>query len=391
MLADRIKRVKPSATLAVSAKASELRAAGEDIIGLGSGEPDFDTPQHIKAKAKRAIDEGKTKYTAVDGIPELKQAVIKKYMQDNKLEYKADEVIVGNGGKQLIYNLFHAVLNPGDEVLIPTPYWVSYPDIAYLAEAEAKFIPSTIDTDYKISAEQLEQNISTKSKILVLNSPSNPTGSMYEEQELLALAEVLKKHDQILIASDDIYEKIILGTKKYVSILDVASELKQRTIMLNGVSKAYAMTGWRIGFAAGPAKIIQAMKKLQSQSTSNPCSISQYAALAALEGDQDFIKDMNLEFAKRNRYVVDELNLILGVKAKYADGAFYAFADVKELISRLDAIENDVELCEYLLNVAKVAIVPGSAFGNPGYVRFSCATSMENLQNAIKRIKAVLV
>jgi len=391
MLADRIKRVKPSATLAVSAKASELRAAGEDIIGLGSGEPDFDTPQHIKAKAKRAIDEGKTKYTAVDGIPELKQAVIKKYMQDNKLEYKADEVIVGNGGKQLIYNLFHAVLNPGDEVLIPTPYWVSYPDIAYLAEAEAKFIPSTIDTDYKISAEQLEQNISTKSKILVLNSPSNPTGSMYEEQELLALAEVLKKHDQILIASDDIYEKIILGTKKYVSILDVASELKQRTIMLNGVSKAYAMTGWRIGFAAGPAKIIQAMKKLQSQSTSNPCSISQYAALAALEGDQDFIKDMNLEFAKRNRYVVDELNLILGVKAKYADGAFYAFADVKELISRLDAIENDVELCEYLLNVAKVAIVPGSVFGNPGYVRFSCATSMENLQNAIKRIKAVLV
>ncbi len=389
LLSDRVNRVKPSATLAVSAKAAELKAAGKDIIGLGSGEPDFDTPQHIKDKAKQAIDEGKTKYTAVDGIAPLKQAVIDKFKTDNNLDYELDQVIVGTGGKQLIYNLFHAVLNTDDEVLIPTPYWVSYPDMAYLADAKAVFIPSTIKQDYKITAKQLEASITDKSKIFVLNSPSNPTGSMYDAKELKEIAKVLKEHKQILIASDDIYEKILLTSKKYVSILDVAPELKDRTIMLNGVSKAYAMTGWRIGYAAGPATIIKAMKKIQSQSTSNPSSISQYAALAALTGDQEFILDMNQEFAKRNRYVVDELNTVEGIETKYADGAFYIFADVSELISRLDGIENDVEFCEFLLNKAKVAIVPGSAFGNSGYVRFSCATSMQNLEQAIGRIKQV--
>ena len=390
MLADRVNRIKPSATLAVSAKAAELKAAGADVISLSSGEPDFATPEHIKFKAKQAIDAGKTRYTAVDGIVELKQAVINKFKHDNKLEYTLDEVIVGNGGKQLIFNMFHAILNPKDEVIIPAPYWVSYPDIAYLAGAEARFIESSIEQNYKITAEQLEKTISAKSKILVLNSPSNPTGAMYDAHELLAIAEVLKKHQQILIASDDIYEKIILtADKKYVSILDVAPELKGRTIMLNGVSKAYAMTGWRIGFAAGPTDIIKAMKKIQSQSTSNPCSVAQYAALAALEGKQDFIKEMNLKFVQRNRFVVDQLNLLSGIKAKYADGAFYAFVDVRGLIKRMDNMDDDIQLCEFLLNKTKVAIVPGSAFGSPDYIRLSCATSMENLQTAIQRIRQV--
>jgi aspartate aminotransferase len=311
-LSERVCKVKASPTLQITARAAALRAEGRNIISLGSGEPDFDTPLHIREAAKRAIDEGKTRYTPVDGIPELKQAVVDKYQRDNGLGYTLNEVIVGTGGKQLIYNLFQAILNAGDEVLIPSPYWVSYPDMALLADAVPKFMTTGLAEGFKIHAEQLQVAITSKTKLLVLNSPSNPSGAMYSRAELEQLAAVLLRHPDVIIASDDIYEKIVLGDIPPVSLLEVCPELKPRTVLLNGVSKAYAMTGWRIGYAAGPAPLIQAMKKVQSQSTSNPASISQHAALAALTGDQGFIGEMNKEFAQRNRFVVDSLNAMSG-------------------------------------------------------------------------------
>ncbi|MDH3935424.1 MAG: pyridoxal phosphate-dependent aminotransferase [Gammaproteobacteria bacterium] len=389
-LANRIQRVKPSPTLAVTARVAELRAAGKDIIGLGAGEPDFDTPDHIKAAGIQAIKDGLTRYTAVDGTPTLKKAIIAKFKRDNGLDYAADQILVSCGGKQSFYNLCQAMLNAGDEVIIPAPYWVSYPDMVLLAEAEPVIVPTGVDSHFKISAEQLEAAITSKTRLFVINSPSNPTGVAYSRAELESLGEVLRKHPQVLIATDDMYEHILWSEEPFSNILDACPDLYERTIVLNGVSKVYAMTGWRIGYAGGPADLIKAMKKVQSQSTSNPASISQAAAQAALEGDQSCIKPMIKAFRERHDFVVEALNRIPGVVCLPADGTFYCFPQVQAVIDRLDAVSNDIELAEYLLDNAGVALVPGSAFGAPGYVRISFATSMDILKDALARLTKAL-
>lgn len=386
-LSDRVNAIQPSPTLAVSQKAAELKAAGHDVIGLGVGEPDFDTPEFVKAAAKAAIDAGHTKYTAVDGILDLKQAVIAKLKRDNQLDYQANQILISSGGKHSIFNLLSAWLNPGDEVLIPAPYWVSYPDMSLLVGAEPKFIPAGIDQRYKITAAQLAAAITPRSRLLFLNSPSNPTGTAYTASELRALADVLRDHPQILIATDDMYEHILWSKEPFANIAMVAPELHDRIVVLSGVSKAYAMTGWRIGYAAGPAPIIAAMKKIQSQSTSNPASISQYAALAALNGDQSCIDVMVTEFKRRHDYLVDALNAIPGMQCIAGDGTFYTFANIDGLMAA-KGCNTDVELCEQMLSEAKVALVPGSAFGAPGHCRFSFACSMDTLQEAVRRIAA---
>jgi len=384
-LSDRVNAIQPSPTLAVSQKAAELKATGHDVIGLGVGEPDFDTPEFVKVAAKAAIDAGHTKYTAVDGIPQLKQAVIDKFKRDNGLDYELSEILISAGGKHSIFNLLSAWLNPGDEVLIPAPYWVSYPDMSLLVGAVPKFIEAGIEQRYKISASQLDQAITDKTRLLFLNSPSNPTGTAYTKAEFEALAEVLRKYPQVLIATDDMYEHILWSDESFNNIAMVAPDLKDRIVVLSGVSKAYAMTGWRIGYAAGPKPLIAAMKKIQSQSTSNPASISQYAALAALEGDQSIIKTMVSAFKERHDYLVDALNKIPGMKCIAGDGTFYTFANIDGLIAAKGA-SSDVELCEMLLTEAKVALVPGSAFGAPGHCRFSFACSLETLKEAVRRI-----
>ena len=389
-LANRIQRVKPSPTLAVTARVAELRAAGKDIIGLGAGEPDFDTPDHIKAAGIQAIKDGLTRYTAVDGTPTLKKAIIAKFKRDNGLDYAADQILVSCGGKQSFYNLCQAMLNAGDEVIIPAPYWVSYPDMVLLAEAEPVIVPTGVDSHFKISAEQLDAAITSKTRLFVINSPSNPTGVAYSRAELESLGEVLRKHPQVLIATDDMYEHILWSEEPFSNILDACPDLYERTIVLNGVSKVYAMTGWRIGYAGGPADLIKAMKKVQSQSTSNPASISQAAAQAALEGDQSCIKPMIKAFRERHDFVVEALNRIPGVVCLPADGTFYCFPQVQAVIDRLDAVNNDIELAEYLLDNAGVALVPGSAFGAPGYVRISFATSMDILKDALARLTKAL-
>ena len=387
-LSNRIQKVKPSSTLAVAAKAAELRAQGKDIIGLGTGEPDFDTPEFIKEAAIQAIKDGATKYTAVDGTPSLKQAIIDKFGHDNDLEYQANQILVSCGGKQSFYNLCQAYINPGDEVIIPAPYWVSYPDMALLADGEPVIIDTHIDNDLKITPEQLESAITERTKLFVINSPSNPTGVAYNKQELKALADVLLKYPQILVATDDMYEHILWDKGSFVNILNACPELYDRCVVLNGVSKAYAMTGWRIGYAAGPAKLIAAMKKVQSQSTSNPASISQAAAEAALKGNQDCVNQMLVEFKKRHDYVVSELNQIDGVRCLESDGTFYAFPDVSELVEKAGC-KDDSDFAEYLISEVGLALVPGSAFGSVGHLRLSYAASMETLQEAIKRLKLV--
>jgi aspartate aminotransferase len=389
-LANRIQRVKPSPTLAVTARVAELRAAGKDIIGLGAGEPDFDTPDHIKAAGIQAIKDGFTRYTAVDGTPTLKKAIIAKFKRDNGLDYAADQILVSCGGKQSFYNMCQAMLNAGDEVVIPAPYWVSYPDMVLLAEAEPVIVPTGVDSHFKISAEQLDAAITSKTRLFVINSPSNPTGVAYSRAELASLGEVLRKHPQVLIATDDMYEHILWSEEPFSNILDACPDLYERTIVLNGVSKVYAMTGWRIGYAGGPADLIKAMKKVQSQSTSNPASISQVAAQAALEGDQSCIEPMIKAFRERHDFVVEALNRIPGVVCLPADGTFYCFPQVQAVIDRLDAVSNDIELAEYLLDNAGVALVPGSAFGAPGYVRISFATSMDILKDALARLTKAL-
>jgi aspartate aminotransferase len=389
-LANRVQRVKPSPTLAVTARVAELRAAGEDIIGLGAGEPDFGTPEHIKAAAIAAINDGFTRYTAVDGMPSLKTAIIAKFKRDNGLDYTPEQILVSCGGKQSFYNLCQALLNAGDEVIIPAPYWVSYPDMVLLADGEPVIIPTGVDTRFKITPEQLDGAITARTRLVVLNSPSNPTGVAYTRAELAALGEVLRKHPQALIATDDMYEHILWSEEPFCNILNACPELYERTIVLNGVSKAYAMTGWRIGYAGGPAELIKAMKKIQSQSTSNPASISQVAALAALDGDQSCIQPMLTAFHERHDYVVAELNKMPGVNCLPADGTFYCFPHVQPVIDRLDGVSNDVELAEHLLETAGVALVPGSAFGAPGYVRFSFATGMDVLVEALSRLKQAL-
>ena len=389
-LANRVQRVKPSPTLAVTARVAELRAAGKDIIGLGAGEPDFDTPDHIKAAAIKAINEGFTRYTAVDGTPALKRAIIAKFKRDNGLDYDLDQILVSCGGKQSFFNLCQALLNPGDEVIIPAPYWVSYPDMVRLADGEPVIIRAGVDTRFKITPEQLEAAITAKTRIIVINSPSNPTGVAYTRDELAALGEILKKCPQVLIATDDMYEHIIWSDEPFSNILNACPQLYARTIVLNGVSKVYAMTGWRIGYAGGPAELIKAMKKVQSQSTSNPTSISQVAAQAALEGDQSCIQPMIKAFKERHDYVIAALNDIPGVVCLPADGTFYCFPHVQAVIDRLDNVNDDIQLAEYLLDRAGVALVPGSAFGAPGYVRISFATGMDTLKDALTRIATAL-
>ena len=386
-LSERVGRIKPSPTLAVTAQAAALKAQGKDVIDLGVGEPDFDTPAHVKEAAKKAIDSGFTKYTAVDGIPDLKQAIMDKFQRDNHLTYHKNQILVSVGGKQSFYNLAQAYLNDGDEAIIPAPYWVSYPDMVLLAGGKPVIVETTLEHRFKITPKQLEAAITPKTRLFVINSPSNPTGMEYTADELKALAAVLLKHPQILIATDDMYEHIRWLTTPYVNILNVCPELYERTIVLNGVSKAYAMTGWRIGYAGGPAALIGAMKNIQSQSTSNPASISQKAAVAALTGDQAIIPIMVKEFKARHDFVVKELNAIDGISCAPADGAFYAFFYVQPIIDRMPAIEDDVQFTEFLLNTAEIALVPGSAFGAPGYLRLSFATSMENLKKALERLK----
>lgn len=388
-LSDRVNRVKPSLTLVITAKAAELKRAGKDIISLGAGEPDFDTPEHIKAAGIAAIQNGQTRYTAVDGTPDLKEAIQAKFKRDNGLDYAMNQILVSSGGKQSFFNLCQAVLNDGDEVIIPAPYWVSYPDMALLAGGEPVIIEAGIEQGFKITATQLEEAITPKTKILVLNSPSNPTGAVYSADELKSLADVLVNYPNIIIASDDMYEHIMIGDMPFTNILEVCPELTDRTVVMNGVSKAYSMTGWRIGYAGGPAEIITGMRKVQSQSTSNPCSISQAAAVAALNGSQACIQTMLIEFKKRHAFVVERINQIPGFKCIEADGAFYAFMDVSEALT-MKGMTNDAELSTALLEDKLVAVVPGSAFGADKHLRISFATSMENLVNALDRIDAFM-
>ncbi len=385
-LSHRVQNVKPSATLAITARAKELKAQGKDIIGLGAGEPDFDTPEHIKQAAIKAIQSGFTKYTAVDGTPELKQAIIAKFKRDNGLEYRPEQILVSCGGKQSFFNMAQALLDPGDEVIIPAPYWVSYPDMVLLAEGKPVILKTGLDQGFKITPQQLREAITDNTRLVVLNSPSNPSGVTYSLAEYRALAEVLLEYPQIMIASDDMYEHILWGDEPFCNVVNAAPELFERTIVMNGVSKAYSMTGWRIGYAGGPQWLIKAMKKVQSQSTSNPTSISQVAATAALDGDQNCISEMLKAFKERHDFVVEQLNRIAGVNCLPSQGAFYSFPDMSEAIASLDGVNDDVELAEYLLNHAEVALVPGSAFGQPGYMRLSFATSMEKLDEALKRL-----
>lgn len=389
-LSNRVNNIKPSPTLAVTNRAAELRAAGQNIIGLGAGEPDFDTPEHIKAAAISAINNGMTKYTAVDGTPALKKAIIEKFSKDNGLSYEPNQILVSSGGKQSFFNLSLALINEGDEVVIPAPYWVSYPDMVLVSDGVPVIVPTTQEQRFKMTAEQLKAALTDKTRLVVINSPSNPTGVAYTLEELKALADVLKAYPDVLIATDDMYEHIRFNDQPFVNILNAAPELYDRTIVLNGVSKAYSMTGWRIGYAAGPAKLIGAMKKVQSQSTSNPCSIAQEAARAALEGDQGCVAEMVVAFKERHEFVVSELNKIDGVECIPADGTFYAFPSFQGVIDARSDINNDIELADYLLQEAGVALVPGSAFGAPGNMRLSFATSKDVLADAIERIAKAL-
>lgn len=390
-LSNRIQSIKPSPTLAVTEKAAALKAAGKDIIGLGVGEPDFATPMHIKEAAKQAIDANFTHYTAVDGIAELKTAIINKFKRDNKLDYKPEQILVSCGAKQSIFNLMQVLLNPGDEVLIPAPYWVSYPDMTLLTGAVPVIIEAGIEQRFKILPAQLAKAITPKTRLLILNTPSNPTGIAYTRAELVALGQVLKQHPNVIILSDDIYEHILWSAEPFANIVMACPELYDRTVVVNGVSKSYAMTGWRIGYAAGPAQLIKAMNKIQGQSTTNACSISQKATVAALNGDQSFIQTMIKEFKSRHDFVVNELNSMPGIKCVPADGAFYVFFSVIELIRKLNlpSVNNDTQFAEYLLNEAGIALVPGAAFGAPGFLRASIATSMDNLKAAMSRLRKV--
>ncbi|MEN9456488.1 MAG: hypothetical protein RL210_2007 [Pseudomonadota bacterium] len=394
-LSNRVNAIKESPTLAITAKAGKLKAEGKDVIALAAGEPDFDTPQHIKDAAIEAINKGFTKYTPVSGTPGLKAAIVAKFKRDNGVEYKPSQILVSVGGKQSFFNLCQAFINPGDEVIVPAPYWVSYPDIVIIADGKPVIVECGIEQGFKLSPAQLEGAITPKTKMVVLNSPSNPTGAVYTLEELKALGEVLKKHPQILIASDDMYEHVMLGDTRFFNILNACPELYDQTILLNGVSKAYSMTGWRIGYAGGPEKLIKAMENVQSQSTSNPTSISQVAAEAALNGSQDCIKPMLEAFNARQKFVVDAFNAIPGLKCLVAGGAFYAFVDAREAIKRLAAAgtipaATDLALGNYLLEQFMVAVVPGSAFGSEGYFRISFATSMQNLEKALARIAEAL-
>jgi len=385
----RMAAVKPSATGAVLALAAELRAAGRDLISLGAGEPDFDTPQHIKDAAIAAINAGQTKYTPLDGTAELKAAIQAKFARENRLEYETSQIVVTSGAKQALFNLCLALLGPGDEAIVPAPYWVSYPDMVRLAGADAVFVEAGIEQDFKITPGQLEDAITDRTRLLILNSPSNPTGASYSETELQALGAVLDRYPAVVVLSDDIYEHIHWADDPFVSFATACPSLQDRTVTTNGVSKAYAMTGWRIGYAAGPQVLITAMKTIQSQSTSNPCSVSQAAAVEALNGDQSCVTEMTAAYRARHDYVVAALNEIDGFECRTGEGTFYAFPRVRGALDAL-SMETDIELVELLLNKADVACVPGSAFGAPSYLRLSFACSMESLEESIRRIKRAI-
>ena len=390
IISNNLKKIKPSPTLAVTQKARELKAAGKDVIGLGAGEPDFDTPDNIKQAAISAIDAGDTKYTAVDGTPKLKKAIIEKFKRENKLNFETDQISVGAGGKQIIYNAMMATLNHGDEVIIPAPYWVSYPDIVLLAGGNPVIVKCSEKESFKISPEKLKNAITEKTKWLMLNSPSNPTGSCYTESEINSLADILKKNKQIHILSDDIYEHITYENFKFFTIAQV-KELKDRILTMNGVSKSYAMTGWRIGYGAGPKELIKAMAKIQSQSTTNPSSISQAAAVEALNGKQDFIVERTKSFQQRRDFVLNELKSIKGVSCLKPEGAFYVFPSCSSLLGKKDPngkfLKTDEDFVESLLENQGIAVVQGSAFGLNDFFRISYATSMDNLKKAMKKIK----
>jgi len=391
IVSNSLKRIKPSPTLAVSQKARELKAAGKDIIGLGAGEPDFDTPENIKKAAIDAINNGETKYTAVDGTPALKKAIVNKFKRENNLEYLPEQISVGAGGKQIIFNAILSTVNPGDEVIIPAPYWVSYPDIVLLAGGIPKIVKCSEKNNFKITPSELEKSITDKTKWIIINSPSNPTGSGYARKELEALGDVLKKNKNVFILSDDIYEHITYDNFQFFTIAQI-KELKDRTLTMNGVSKSYAMTGWRIGYGAGPNDIIKAMAKLQSQSTTNPSSISQAAAVEALNGTQDFIKNRSELFKERRDFVVKYLNNIKGLSCLNPNGAFYVFPNCKDLLGKKDdsgnKLKTDTDFVQSLLENSGVAVVQGSAFGLEGYFRISYATSMENLKKALEKISS---
>ena len=387
IVSNSLKRIKPSPTIAVTSKAREMRAAGKDVIGLGAGEPDFDTPDNIKDAAIEAIKRGATKYTAVDGTPKLKKAIQGKFTRENNLSYELDQISVGTGGKQVLYNVFMATLNPGDEVIIPAPYWVSYPDMVLLAGGKPKIVKCSEKNEFKITPDELKKAIGKKTKWLIINSPSNPTGSCYTRSEIEELSKILIKNKNVYILSDDIYEHITYDDFKFFTIAQIKA-LKDRTLTMNGVSKSYSMTGWRIGYGAGPKDIIKAVAKIQSQSTTNPSSISQAAAVEALNGTQDFIKTRSDSFKERRDYVVETLNSINGLSCLKPSGAFYVFPNCKKLLGKKTKLKTDKEFVEKLLEKAEVAVVQGSAFGLDGYFRISYATSMENLKKALDRIKS---
>jgi len=386
IISNNLKKIKPSPTIAVTQKARELRAAGKDVVGLGAGEPDFDTPINVKNAAIKAIRDGDTKYTAVDGTPALKKAILKKFKRENNLNYKLDEITVGTGGKQVLYNTFMATLNKGDEVIIPAPFWVSYPDMVLLAGGKPKIVKCDEKDGFKITPAKLKAAITKRTKWIILNSPSNPTGSGYSKSEIQKLAKVLIKNKKVHILSDDIYEHVKYDNFKFFTIAQI-SKLKSRTLTMNGVSKSYAMTGWRIGYAAGPKEIISAIRKIQSQSTSNPSSISQAAAVEALNGKQDFIKKRAKSFKERRDFVVKSLNNIDGISCLKPNGAFYVFPNCKKLLNKRTKLKKDTDFVQNLLEKQNVAAVQGSAFGLDGYFRISYATSMAKLKVAMSRIK----
>ena len=389
ILSSSLSRIKPSPTIAVTQKARELKEKGVDVISLGAGEPDFDTPDNVKEAAIRAINSGDTKYTAVDGTPKLKEAIINKFKKENGLEFSKDQINVGAGGKQVIFNAILSTINPGDEVLIPAPYWVSYPDIVLLAGGTPKIVICDEKDEFKITSQKLKKNLSSKTKWIILNSPSNPTGSCYSKDEIDAIADILKDYPEVMVMSDDIYEHVVYDNFKFYTIAQ-NKNVTDRTLTINGVSKSYAMTGWRIGYAGGPKDLIKAMAKIQSQSTTNPSSISQAAAVEALSGDQSFIKDRSDAFKERRDFVVSKLNKINGIECLNPQGAFYVFPSCKGCIgkthSELGEIKNDTDFVSKLLESTGVAVVQGSAFGLEGFFRISYATSMTNLEKAVERI-----
>ncbi len=385
-LSARVNAIKPSATIAVSTRARELRVAGRDVIGLGAGEPDFDTPENIQQAAIKAMRDGKTKYTPADGTVELKQAVVDKFARENDLRYSTENIVASTGAKQSLINLLTAILDENDEVIIVAPYWVSYPDMTLLSGGTPVIVDAGIEQGFKLQPEQLRDAITPRTRLLMLNSPSNPTGVAYTQSDFEALAEVLLEHPDVLIVTDDIYEHIQWTGKPFCNIVNACSELKARTVVVNGVSKAFAMTGWRIGYCAAPVPLAAAMRKIQSQTTSNPNSIAQAAAVEALNGPQGFIDEMVEQFKKRHDFIVSSLNQVNGMNCLPGDGAFYAFPNCQDLIASLDDVDSDLSLSEYILNEADVAVVPGSAFGGKGYIRLSFATDMGSIQEAMKRI-----